>query len=224
METPESRLDHLVLAVPDLEAAAAEIRERWGCVVHPGGRHPRWGSWNAVVPLEDAAYLEIIAPHPEPPNSGERVFGLDAVSEAALATWAVRPGEAGTGARPADPLAGPVAAARAAGVGLGDVLAGSRRTPEGTLLEWRLTDPFAPRMDGTVPFVIHWGRTPHPSGVAGPEVSLVELVLAHPEPERLKKVLAALGAGGLARVTAATEPWIRAVLRTPCGEVEVVGP
>lgn len=217
---PDVRLDHLVLAVPELETAVAEIRREWGCAVHPGGRHPRWGSWNAVVPLEGGAYLEIIAPHPDPPEVGRRVFGLDHVTEPVLATWAVRPVGAGPGGE-VEALAG---ALRDAGVDPGPLQSGSRRTPDGRLLTWRLTDPFAGRLDGTVPFLIDWGGTPHPSGVGEAEAALASLAVGHPEGPRLSGALAALGAGGVCRVVASKAPLLRATLSVPGGAVTLAGP
>lgn len=219
MRDPEVHLDHLVLAVPDLQRAVVRVRAEWGCEVHPGGRHPRWGSWNAVVPLEGGAYLEIIAPHPEPPEEGARVFGLDGLAQEALVTWAVRPGSGRGGALPAI-----VAAVRSVGVEMGTTLAGSRRTPEGRLLEWTLTDPYAPRLGGTVPFLIDWGATPHPSALSAPRVCLLELELGHPDTGRLDRALRVMGCRELCRLMPTHAPSLQAVLGTPSGEVILAGP
>src|SRR5437867_3998705 len=54
------RIDHVVLAVGDLEAAAASVWDELGLGSVPGGRHPGWGTGNRVVPLGDA-YEELIA-------------------------------------------------------------------------------------------------------------------------------------------------------------------
>jgi hypothetical protein len=53
-------IDHLVLGVEDLEAAADELLDRNGLVALPGGRHPAWGTANRVVPL-GSTYLELVA-------------------------------------------------------------------------------------------------------------------------------------------------------------------
>jgi hypothetical protein len=52
-------VDHLLIAVADLDAAAAAV-ERLGLPVAAGGRHPGWGTANRIVPL-GGAYLELIA-------------------------------------------------------------------------------------------------------------------------------------------------------------------
>lgn len=60
-------LDHIVIAVQDLEAAVADYRAL-GFQVVIGGRHPGRTSHNALVVFADGAYLEIIAwtsPAPE---------------------------------------------------------------------------------------------------------------------------------------------------------------
>ncbi len=58
-------IDHIVIAVADLDAAARDY-EALGFTVLPGGEHPR-GSRNVLVVLADGAYLEIIAfPKPVP--------------------------------------------------------------------------------------------------------------------------------------------------------------
>jgi Glyoxalase-like domain len=57
---PAYRLDHVVLAVRDLEGSAARLREEHGLRFVPGGRHPRWGTANMIAPL-GADYLELLA-------------------------------------------------------------------------------------------------------------------------------------------------------------------
>ncbi len=52
-------IDHVVLAVRDLEDAGERMLRDHGLVFVPGGRHARWGTANRVVPLGDD-YLELI--------------------------------------------------------------------------------------------------------------------------------------------------------------------
>ncbi len=221
-------LDHLVWAVPDLESAMDRVRAEWGCEVLPGGRHPRWGSWNAVVPIAGEAYVEIIAPHPEPPESTHRIFGLDSVRWPTLVTWAVRPGGGPSAKASQGPGGGGVPAleklaqrAGETGVEMGALLAGSRRTPEGRLLEWTLSDPSRPRLGGVIPFLIGWGETPHPSGIRPAEVSLLSLELAHPDVGKVEAALAALQTAVDVRITPSPRPGLRARLATPRGAIEL---
>ena len=87
----EPSLDHLVHAVPDLDAAVREFVAVTGVEPVPGGRHVGRGTRNVLIGLGDASYLEIIGPDPEPPEPGATVpFGVDAVSAPRLVAWAVR--------------------------------------------------------------------------------------------------------------------------------------
>src|SRR4051794_22384701 len=53
-------LDHVLIAVTDLDAAGREFQSRYGLVSIAGGRHPGWGTANRIVPLGDT-YLELVA-------------------------------------------------------------------------------------------------------------------------------------------------------------------
>jgi len=54
------RVDHVVIPVPDLERAAAELTARTGLGSVPGGRHAGHGTANRIVPL-GGPYLELVA-------------------------------------------------------------------------------------------------------------------------------------------------------------------
>src|SRR5262249_57109973 len=61
------RLDHIVIAVSDLESAIADYR-KLGFTVYPGGTHHGGASHNALVVFADGSYFELIAylkPAPE---------------------------------------------------------------------------------------------------------------------------------------------------------------
>ena len=56
---PAYQLDHVVLAVRDLDASAARLWDEHGLRFVPGGRHPQWGTANMIAPL-GASYLELL--------------------------------------------------------------------------------------------------------------------------------------------------------------------
>ena len=61
MSTPHILgLDHVVIAVRDLDAAITSYRSL-GFTVQPGGRHPGRSSHNALIVFADGAYIELIA-------------------------------------------------------------------------------------------------------------------------------------------------------------------
>ncbi len=181
--TPLAQVDHLVYAVPELERGIADLEQLLGVRAARGGRHPTWGTCNALLGLGRRAYLEIIAPDPElPAPAAGRPFGLDTGGTPGLVAWAA----AGGG------LDALCTRAASQGVALGAVQPGSRRAPDGTLLEWRLTDLRHALLDGVVPFFIDWGTTPHPALIAPVGATLTALRIEHPDPGRVRATLGVL--------------------------------
>ena len=56
---PKALLDHVILAVPDLAAGAAEFARTTGVEPIAGGVHPGLGTANMLVALSPVTYLEI---------------------------------------------------------------------------------------------------------------------------------------------------------------------
>lgn len=201
-------VDHLIYTVPELERAVAWLEEDLGVRPTVGGRHADLGTWNALLAVGPRVYLEIMAPDPDASvRPGDRPFGIDDLETGRLATWSVR--------HPDLPAA--VEAARYLGVELGEPGPGSRDTPDGRTLTWRITDPFTDRLGGVVPFLIDWGDTPHPAASAPQGVRLVELVARHPRPEEVRRILVELGLE--VPVELAAEPGLSAILEAPQGRV-----
>lgn len=210
MELEKVSLDHVVYAVPDLEPAVADLEARLGVRASSGGSHPGLGTRNALLALGPERYLEVIGPDPEQGDpQGARPFGIDTLERGRLRTFAVK----------APDLDGRVARARDAGYDPGMMLPMSRRTPDGRLLEWRLTLQPRPVGDGLVPFLIDWGATPSPAHDAPAGCTLVELCAEHPDPPSVMPLLAALDVP--LRVDPGTEPALVCVLDTPRGRVEL---
>ncbi len=85
-------LDHVLIAVGDLDAAAQEFETLYGLESIEGGRHPGLGTMNRIVPLGDA-YLELVSVI-EAREAAASVFGRWVARSAAagghLLGWAVR--------------------------------------------------------------------------------------------------------------------------------------
>lgn len=183
MNAIPATLDHLVLATPDLATTVAGFARRTGVTPAPGGVHLGRGTRNYLVSLGGTAYLEIIGPDPEQPTpTGPRPFNVDALSTARTVTWAISPPD----------LDAAVASARARGYDPGSVHPMSRRRPDGTLLEWRLTDGDTQHPSGLVPFLIDWGSALHPSASGLPVTPLLSLSATAPDPDEIHPLLAAL--------------------------------
>jgi hypothetical protein len=126
-------IDHVVLAVAELEAAAAELEARTGLRATGGGRHEALGTANRLVWFGDS-YAELLA---IVDDAKARDSWLGAPAAAALArgesfvTWAIR----------SDALDADVRAARATGAGFGDPIPGERTRDDGRTVRWRLALP-----------------------------------------------------------------------------------
>jgi catechol 2,3-dioxygenase-like lactoylglutathione lyase family enzyme len=152
------RIDHVVMAVRDLDRAAAVLEDR-GIATVAGGVHARWGTANRIAPL-GASYLELLSVVDED-LAATTVLGR-AIAE-----------RAGGGDRWfAVCLADDDIDATAARLGLG-VEAGARTKPDGTEVRWRGAGIEDPRRTIDLPFFIAWetpdthpGRMPvlHPAG------------------------------------------------------------
>ena len=70
-----TELDHVLIAVSDLETAASEVEQRHGLASVEGGRHQGLGTANAIVPL-GGTYLELVAVVDEAEAARERVRKL----------------------------------------------------------------------------------------------------------------------------------------------------
>jgi hypothetical protein len=205
-----AKVDHLVYAAPNLQAGVDHIEQLFGVRATPGGQHPGVGTRNALVALGPTRYLEIIGPDPDQPAPTQpRTFGIDTLAAPRLMTWAAKSGS----------LEDLVRDAQTQGITLGAVGSGSRRTPQGTLLQWRYTSPRTLIADGLVPFFIEWGDTPHPAASAAQGATLIALRAEHPDADRVQQLLSQLGLD--LRVTKGPGPALVAVVDGPRGRVEL---
>lgn len=205
-----AKIDHLVYATPDLDLGIETINKLLGIRATAGGQHPGLGTRNALVALGPASYLEIIGPDPgQPRPAGPRRFGIDELKAPRLLTWVAKSSELDT----------VVSTAKASGIPLGAIIPGSRKRPDGVLLSWRYTDPATVAADRLVPYFIDWGTSPHPSATAARGATLVQLRAEHPDPDRVQKMLDALGLG--LRVEKGAAPALIATIDCNRGRVEL---
>ena len=148
-------LDHVLIAVTDLAAAARELETRYGLASIDGGKHPGWGTANRIVPL-DESYLELVA-----------VVDAAEAAQSAFGRWVAAAAPAEPGSR----LFGWVVRAHE----LDDVVrrlgltveAGSRAAPSGQLVRWRSAGIEQAAAESLLPFFIEWGsETPLPGRAA----------------------------------------------------------
>ena len=144
------RIDHVVLAVSDLDASAERLWEEHGLRFAPGGRHPRWGTANMIAPLGHE-YVELLGVVDEEIGS-ETVLGrtLLELSSDGDRWFSVC-------------LADDDVEATAARLGL-TVQPGSRTRPDGSEVRWRGAGIEERGHDLWLPFFISWDVPPalHP--------------------------------------------------------------
>ncbi|SIN61147.1 Glyoxalase-like domain-containing protein [Parasphingorhabdus marina DSM 22363] len=193
-------VDHILLAVPDLASGSADLGEMLSVEPTPGGEHPDLGTANSLVGLGEGIYLEIIGPASRD-NRGGFAERLAKLTHPELIGFAVQTRN----------IEAVREAAKAAGMTTGEIRAGSRKTPDGTMLQWRTMSVIDPAHDFLVPFFIDWGGTPHPSAtsVGGPQ--LISWEVGHPAPEDLQKIYDALGIG--ITIVTAPKPFLRAQIK-----------
>lgn len=167
------RVDHVIYAVTDLEAAGARFVEELGLASVEGGRHPGWGTANRIVPLGEA-YLELVTVV-DSEEAASSYFGRPILEALAtreqLVGWAVATDDLDSIARRLSL----------------DVARGTRTKADGTTLSWQLAG-VARALDTSVfPFFIEWDGSPElhpgkaeaphrlkPSGIAWVEVAADE--------------------------------------------------
>lgn len=163
-------VDHALVAVESLDAGMRTYR-RLGFQVTRGGSHPNHGTHNALVPLSDGFYLELMGVWDRPlarqhPHTNRVVEALDRDNR--LATFALDAGD----------LDADVASARERGLPISDPVPGERERPDGERVAWRTAHPDDPRL----PFLIEDEtprsvRVPEASEGVGADLRIAQLVV-----------------------------------------------
>lgn len=201
-------LDHLLYATSSLEKGMDEIEALLGVRPARGGHHPRFGTHNALLSLGTNVYLEVIARDPELPEPEDgALVDIPDGAPSRLVTWVMQTTN----------IEQSVRAARAANLGIGDISAGKRENPDGSVVSWQATDPYAMPFDGALPFLINWGETPHPSTMTPVGGQFEQLVIEHPQAESVRSGLSVLGLN--LEVIEADPYRLVAKIRTPGGLV-----
>ncbi len=146
-------VDHLILLVGDLEAAANDLLAGHGLASVPGGRHSGHGTGNRIVPL-GSAYLELMA-----------VVDPDEAAQSPLGRWAAANTQPG--------LVPAALCLRTDDIELIAAALGeqpeamSRTRPDGSVLAWDLAGLAGMLGPHRLPFFIEWHSEPaeHPGAI-----------------------------------------------------------
>lgn len=189
VEAP-TMLDHILLGCRDLDRGIEFVEKLTGIPAAFGGVHPGRGTRNALLSLGEPSrlefnprrYLEIIAPDPQQSGAPD-VYGLHNLSEPHLVGWA---------ARSSDILALANRLAKA-GIAAEGPTPGSRKRPDGLLLQWKTLN-LKDNASGLLPFFIEWSAdSSHPSIDAPRGCHLTRFELLTTDPEKLRRAGAAMG-------------------------------
>jgi hypothetical protein len=171
-------IDHVILAIDDLDRGIEQFTALTGVVPDRGGEHPGRGTQNAVASLGDGRYVEIMAPLREAPLPAGIPF-----DQLTPAGWAL-----GVTDLPAI-----LARLETAGVMAIGPIAGSRRRPDGSVLEWQTATIRGDGLD-LAPFLIEWAAdASHPSESSPVGCRLEGVTLFDPEPGPLRRLFDVLG-------------------------------
>jgi len=199
-------LDHILLGCSDLQHGIDFVENHTGVRAVFGGVHPGRGTQNALLALGERRYLEIIAPDPQQ-NVPERQSIFKSLTEPRPIGWAAHPGN----------LDEFTAQLRANGVAFDGPQPGSRRRPDGRVLNWKTVN-LKDDHGGLLPFFIEWAAdSVHPSVDAPKGCTLQSFAAATPEQEDL------LHAAKLVhldlQVSLRDKPALQATITGPRGEL-----
>lgn len=173
------RLDHVSYAAePDgLTASAARIGDGLGVTPVDGGVHPRFGTRNVILPLQQGRYVEVVEVL-DHPASDKAPFGqaVRARSEdgGGWMGWVVAVGDIA----PVEQRLGR------------ESVEGNRHRPDGVELRWRQIGVKGLMADPQLPFLVRWESDPalHPSRDCSTDVTLTGLSIAG-DPARVREWL-----------------------------------
>lgn len=183
-ESVPTLLDHILLGCNDLQRGIDFVERHTGVRAAFGGVHPGRGTQNALLSLGERRYLEIIVPDTGQPDAkNPLVLHLRKLAEPRIVGWAAHPGDLGTFTKKL----------REGGVIFDGPTPGSRKRPDGRILNWKTINLKDDR-GGMLPFFIEWGAdSKHPSEDAPHGCRLDSFSAASPNPDSLVQALNALG-------------------------------
>ncbi len=150
-------LDHILLGCSDLDQGIAFVEQHTGVRPAIGGVHPGRGTRNALLSLGELHYLEVIAPDPAQSGSEDprtsMVGELKQLTSPRIVDWAVHTTD----------IEAVAARLRKTGIAFEGPSPGSRKRPDGRVLNWQTLN-LDDDQNGLLPFFIQWSaESVHPS-------------------------------------------------------------
>jgi hypothetical protein len=205
-EEAPTMLDHILLGCTLLTSGIELVAKRTGVRAAFGGVHPGRGTQNALLSLGERHYLEIIALDPLQSDAPDH-YGVAKLIEPRLVGWAAHPGDLNSFAT----------RLRDADIAFDGPNPGSRKRPDGRLLQWNTLNLKNDR-DGLLPFFIEWSAgTVHPSADAPAGCKIVGFELAAPSDAEISHLCAILNLD--VTVAHSEKPQLRARIAGPKGKI-----
>ena len=199
-------LDHILLGCTVLTSGIEFVAKHTGVRAAFGGVHPGRGTQNALLSLGEKHYLEIIALDPLQSDAPDH-YGVAKLIWPRLVGWAAHPGDLNSFAT----------RLREADIAFDGPNPGSRKRPDGRLLQWKTLN-LKDDHSGLLPFFIEWSAdTIHPSADSPTGCRIVRFEIATPEPEQLSNTVAILGLD--VKIVKAEYAQLRATIAGPKGEL-----
>jgi Glyoxalase-like domain len=172
---PPVVLDHILLGCNDLDGGIAFVEKHTGVRAIFGGIHPGRGTRNALLSLGENHYLEIIAPDPRQGGTSD-MRNLRQLAEPRLVGWAAHSSN----------ITQFAAQLRNSGIDFEGPVPGSRKRPDGRLLEWKTLN-LKNEEHGVLPFFIEWSAgTVHPSTDAPSGCKIERFTISGPNEVELR--------------------------------------
>ncbi|HJX96863.1 MAG TPA: VOC family protein [Candidatus Acidoferrum sp.] len=202
-------LDHILLGCTVLTSGIEFVAKHTGVRAAFGGVHPGRGTQNALLSLGEKHYLEIIALDPLQSDAPDH-YGVAKLIWPRLVGWAAHPGDLNSFAT----------RLREADIAFDGPNPGSRKRPDGRLLQWKTLN-LKDDHSGLLPFFIEWSAdTIHPSADSPTGCRIVRFEIATPEPEQLSNTVAILGLD--VKIVKAEYAQLRTTIAGPKGELALI--
>lgn len=205
------KTDHIVYAVPDLEAAINEFEKLSGVRPVFGGYHTTKGTKNALVNLGNECYLEILAIDEDNiAVESPRWMGIDMIKNSQITRWSLKSNQLNQDSeilQKHQPK-------------MGIIQGGQRKTSTDDTLAWEMILPLATPAVELVPFMTDWQHSiVHPTHNLPQQCTLISLSFTHPNPAAIQQVFDKLGIDIM--IEKGEKTMIRAKIKSPNGVFEI---
>ena len=175
-----NNVDHIVIAVSDLDKGMDWLEKKLGIRPVYGGQHITEGTHNALLNLGNSCYLELLAIDSSNKKiNPPRWMGVDLIEAPTITRWAVK----------SNNIEQEVSFLKNVNPLLGNIKSGMRAKQDGSILKWQLSIPLPEPMVEVTPFLIDWGESVHPTTSLEPACKLVSMVLKHPYHTEIQEVM-----------------------------------